>query len=472
MSRVALAVALAGATLGCTDYRELVRPGPEAESILVRDVCLFPATGPECFEHVDVLVRGAKIESIRPTGAEPPPGAFVVSGRGRTLLPGLVDVHVHLLASSAPPWRWALPDPEHNLQAYLYAGVTTVCDLGGPIGDLADLREEVESGEIPGPRIFYAGPMLTAPGGHPTGVVEETVPWPVSSLVLSRIAREIETPEEGARAVDEVADGGAGVVKVALDDLPPGAPKLDLDLLRAIVERARARGLPVAAHVRKAPDAVAAARAGVGLLAHGVLGGPLGEDEARILGSLRIRVAPTLASVEGYVALFEGEWKPNALDREIEDPGILADLTTGTDLATREVGPGFTAFLYEMSDHRATWASSVGRLHEAGAVLLAGTDSPLLGAIPGASLHREIRALGECGIPPAEVLLGATSRAASFLDRQGRFGTIEPGRIADLLLVEGNPLVDLSATARIVLVVKEGRIVERFVPEGRLEAAK
>ncbi len=456
----ALLAALAAS--GCLHHEPLVERGRASDVLVFRDVRVFAGNRLEADDHQDVVVRGARIESVRPTGGPVEDGAFVVEGGGRTLLPGLVDFHVHLVNTSSPPWDPSLPDTGHNLEGYLYAGVTAVCDMAGPVGQLGDLADEVESGERLGPRIFFAGPMLGAPGGHPEAILEEALPWPVSAVAAGRIGRPIETPQDGVLAVEDLARDRVTLVKVAYDSLPTGAPQLDRERLLAIVETAHARGLKVAVHVRKAPDALTSALYRADALAHGVSSSPFPPRLATELARTGIFVCPTMISRRTFDDLASGVWQPSSLGRRIEHRKTLeALLSPDVPHRMRAVGRGFWSFVSEIAAHRATASESVRAMYEAGVPLLAGTDSPLVGNIPGASLHQELRLLAGTGVPNAEILLAATSRPARFLDPGGRWGRIEPGCVADLLLVEGNPLEDIGATEAIVGVWRKGAEIRR-----------
>ena len=438
--------------------RPLVRLGPVEPVLVLRDVRVFPATGPEFLEHQDVVVEAGVIAALRATGGPLPAGARVIEGHGeRTLLPGLVDAHVHLLSSGGAPWQTYGFAPEHNLEAHLYAGVTTVFDLGGFAGDLAALAVRVEAGELPGPRIFHTDQPITAPGSHPLPTARELLPWPLGQL-LPLLIPAVATPTQARAAVDAIADKGVDYIKAICDHIPADSPDLDADSLQAIVAAAHARGLKAFVHIGSAEEAVRAVRAGADLLAHGVRD-PLTPAQAAELA--RVPMVVTLAAWLGVAAIEEGAYTPSALDHAITPPQILDAVAgpAGARMATIPV-------LGDMarSVDPAVMQANVRLLHAAGATLLVGTDSALPGAYPGGGLHEELRLLHTAGVPVADLLLGATSRAAQVVRAQPDFGAVAPGLVADLLLIEGDPRVDIGATSRIALVVRAGRVVERLAP--------
>jgi imidazolonepropionase-like amidohydrolase len=406
-----------------------------------------------------VIVEESRIAKLVPSGSELPPGAKVVDGAGGTLLPGLVDAHTHLLSTAAPTWYLALPDPGHNLEAYLYAGVTTIASMGDDLREIAPLRARVEHGELLGPRILYAGSPITRTGGHPEASKQAIVPFLLRPLTPD-FSAQIDTTDDAKAAVTRAADGGASFVKLGVDDLPGGMPRLEHAHIAAAVAAAHARGLKVAAHVGTAKDALLAVAGGVDLLNHAPNRGPLSDADAQAIAKAGVPVVPTMIVFERVAQLGDGHLELGPMHRAIESPEILEELT---DAKLKANGPPafLRAWTSEIVASRRERAACVLALYRAGARMLVGTDSAILGNIAGASIHDEMRMLFESGVPAADILLGATSRSAAFFFERPEFGTIEPGKIADLLLVEGNPLDDIRATERIRLVVRAGRVVRR-----------
>jgi imidazolonepropionase-like amidohydrolase len=205
-------------------------------------VAVFDGVGDLPVPGQTVVAAGGLIERVGPAGqVSPPPGALVVDGSGCTLLPGIVDAHVHL--DFYPP------------AAVLAGGVTTVRDLGWPAGRLAALHE-VAADPAASPRLLAAGQIVTVPGGYPT-----RAPWAPPGT-----ARPVDGTAEAVRAVAELAAAGAAVIKVALDDRV--GPTLPGPVLAAVVGAAAERGLAVTAHIGTAAEAAKALAAGVGELAH------------------------------------------------------------------------------------------------------------------------------------------------------------------------------------------------------------
>lgn len=295
-----------------------------------------------------------------------PPGARIL--RGKTVLPGFIDCHVHLKLSS--------PSRE------LAGGVTTVRDLGwSPSLLKAPPRD--------GPQVLAVGPILTAPGGYPS-----KAGWCPPDAALEV------TPGQAPEQVRQLARAGACAIKVALE--PRAGPTLDATTLTAIVRAAHQTGLRVTAHISTLPELTKALDCGVDELAHGLFDDTLIPD-ATLARMRRARVAmvPTL-----------------------------------------HVGPG------------ANRLANAGRYHKLGGRLLFGTDLGNYGTAPGIDVT-ELELMVQAGLTPLQALHCATGAAAAWLGLPDR-GMLAPGRRADLVLVEGNPLEDLSLLARPLEVLRAG----------------
>jgi imidazolonepropionase-like amidohydrolase len=458
------ALAALAALVGCSrrppDLVEIPRDPPA--SLLVRDVVVLDVATGEVLPGRDVLTRGDRIAVIAPTGSMPAPaGAEAIDGRGATLLPGLVDSHGHIGTGYAPLWRNALPDPAHNLQAYLYCGVTTVLDPADADDGAVSRRDALRSGGIRGPRAYTAGRPLTAPGGHPVAMVEGLLPWWLRWYIAPRIAHQVGDEAAARAAVAKLAESGVDFLKVIVDRIPETAPRIRTEILRAAVDEARRRELRAVAHIGTLADARDAAQAGVAAWVHGVYAEPLDAAGVRELAGFGIPMAPTLVVFESYAQVNEYARVPTGLEREIAPAELLdAFNEPPADLSPYEA---FQPFLRLLREQRQAGRDNVRRLHAAGVVILAGSDTQS-GVLPGAGLHRELALLVEAGLAPWEAIRAATLAPARFLERtqDPGFGRVAEGKRADLLLVEGDPSRDVAAVSRIRAVIHGGVRVERI----------
>jgi imidazolonepropionase-like amidohydrolase len=436
------------------------RPAEAPSSLLITNVGVLDVDTGTVTPGRDVLVVDGRIAAVTEGGqARPPAGAASLSGAGGTLLPGLVDMHGHVGQSSAPPWKGEIPDPDRNMTAYLYCGVTTVLDPADLATQAFARRDQVAKGELLGPRIFAAGPMLTAPGGHPVAMFDRMLPWYLRWYLVPRLSRQIGLPEDARAAVDEVAGLGADVVKLSVDRIPADAPRIRREVLAAAVDEARKRGVRAVAHVGSLEDAVDAAEAGVAAWMHNVYKERIPDEEIARLAAFHIPMVVTMEVFESWARLGQGPRVPTALERETVAAEVLAAFHPVPD---SDVATAFRPYLDSLRAARPAWRDNVRRLHAAGVVILAGSDTQT-GVFPGAGLHREIRLLTEAGLSPAQAIRAATLDGARFLANGAEpdFGVVAVGKRADLLLIEGDPTVSLDALSHIRAVIKDGVPLER-----------
>lgn len=391
-------------------------------------------------ERASVVVSGERIVAVSPTPPQAPE-ARRIDASGKTVLPGLIDGHVHLTVSPDVAGDAVLEQlvadtlPDH-LRSFLRHGVTTVRSTGEHWPWIREVRERVARGELDGPRILTSGPIVTYEGGHPA-----TVLCAESDVCRSTLAVEVSTAHEAREAVRGLATEGVDLVKLAQDTvLAPGVQMPD-DVFAAIVEQAHRERMAVVAHVESdiadVPAMERAIELGVDGLAHWPLE-PIPPEISRRIGRMLVRqgthVTSTLTSIFVY-------W-----DVPVDAP---FDATTS------------------IGGHLLSLARSLAAAADAGALVAAGTDwcvcSPRARSVPalgaGALLHTEMIWLAMGGMTNAEVLAAATSDAARALGLGPVLGSLEPGKIADILVVEGDPLADLAALRSIRHVVKAGRVV-------------
>ncbi len=417
---------------------------PTKDRIALVGVNVFDGTDGPTREDQVIIVRGTKIESISPrAGFAVPRTAEVIDLKGKWVIPGLIDAHVHVD-------RW-------SLSRFLAFGVTSVRDLHHQQDSILALREEAALGSIRTPQLFIAGAMID---GDPASVPGAT------SAADANAAR---------RAVDERAVANIPVVKVYTRITPP--------LLKAIVDEATSLNLPVAAHLGLT-DAVSAAKLGVHSIEH-LTGIPEAIGPADQYYAAHRRGffdgwnlferawagldSASLARVAGQLAELHVTLVPTLVLHDtwsrLDDPSM----TTGADLAyvpqqIKEewdlpnfiVGAGWDAATF--TTFRAGRAKQDLFLREfrvAGGIIVAGTDASNPMIIPGASLHRELSLLVQAGLSPSDALLAATGNAAALLGADS-IGVLAAGKVADLVVLDGDPRSEIANTRKIISVMLRG----------------
>jgi len=391
-----------------------------AAATLVQDVRVFD--GKAMHERRSVLFDDEKILDADFRGAAPK-DARVISGAGRTLLPGLIDAHTHAFT---------------GLDLPLLFGVTTQVDMFTAVPLMQAVKRSMAAGQNAGRAdLFSAGTLATAPNGHGT---QFGVPIPTLS-----------SPDQASAFVDERIAEGSDFIKIVLEAGGQGTSKmnsLDVATARALIEAAHRRGKLAVVHVSNEADARAALEAGADGLVHLFLGAAPDAQAAASLAQLAKRkgafVIPTFTVLESAAGVRDGE-------ELLADPG-LAPLVDRAGIATLKARYGAQAKPQALAMPKAVTAA----LRKAGVPILAGTDAGNAGTLYGISMHRELVALVAAGLSPTEALAAATSAPATAF-KLGQRGCIAKGCKADLLLVDGNPAQDIKATRRIVEVWKDGQ---------------
>lgn len=380
----------------------------------------------KAFEQGTVLVEGERIIKVSKGEIPVPKDAQRIALDGCTLLPGFIDCHVHFCLDGSPDPVGTLVQEHTSLvtlkaaesaRRTLLAGVTSVRDMGGKDGiDLA-LREAIRSGLVSGPRMLASGRIICMTGGHG---------W--------QLGQEADGPDEVMRAAREQIKAGADVVKfmatggVMTPDVEPGSEQLTEEELRAGIQEAHKAGRKTATHAMGTQGILNALRAGIDSIEHGVF---LNEEAISWMVEKDVPLVPTLS------ALYH-----------IENKGIEAGIPAFAVEKTRRV--------------KAFHLESVRMAREAGVHVAMGTDAGTPFNMHGENLG-ELRRLVEMGYSSIEALQAGTQIAAKVMGLEEELGTIEEGKLADLIVVEGDPLEDIGlllSTEAIRLVMRGGKLVK------------
>jgi imidazolonepropionase-like amidohydrolase len=383
--------------------------------------------------RADVLIEGGRIVEVGP-GLD---GDEAVDVAGRHLLPGLFDCHTHVTLTSInllgivqTPFSYRFYETVQNLRATLAAGITMVRDAAGAD---AGIKQAVADGLIAGPRLQISVTLLSQTGGHgdgwfPSGQTVEF--WPVYPGMPDGL---VDGPEAMRRKVRELVRAGADVIKVATSggvlsptDDPRHAHFRD-DELTALVTEAAAAGRWVMAHAQAAEGVKAALRAGVRSIEHGIY---LDDEAIELLLAKGAWLVPTLVAPRGVLA---------AAEAGVPIPD--ASLRKAVEVAEAH-------------------ADSFRRAVAAGVKVAMGTDS---GVTPHGRNLAELELMAKGGMTPAQVLAATTSSAAELLGVAGELGTLEPGKRADVVVVDGDPFELATVGERIAAVVQDGRLVSGHV---------
>ncbi len=437
----------------------IASPSPAGAPTCIARVQVFDGNADALTAPVDVRLAYGRIESITDSHGDVPAGCR--DGAGKTLLPGLIDSHAHFgLVNGLPPWDVRLPEPERNLERFLFAGVTTVLSPEGS-PTISKLGHQLHRGELLGPTLLFASRIFTARDGHPIPMYRSGVSWPLSAMIVSGHIAQLAPDTDVDAMVAKEAESGPRVIKVVYDELPLGTPHLTLEQLELIISAGRRYGLPVVVHVGSAKAAVEAAQAGASMLMHVPWQDAFTDEDVKAIAETHVPIVSTRRIYEAVDQAVHEKLALHPLELALCPSKCEASFAhRPSDFVFRGFDASFEAGLAKWDE---TLGANLQKLRAAGVTLLAGTDSGIPGVIQGASLHRELQSLVTLGFSPAEALKSATSIPARVLQPNRRVGVVEVGADADLLLVDGDPLADIRATENIVAVWHGGREVLRQV---------
>jgi imidazolonepropionase-like amidohydrolase len=416
-----------------------VRPASAQDAgLLIEAVTVIDGTGRPPVDDAYVLVVGNRIQRVSRTAPPAPSGVRRIDGAGKYLIPGLMDMHIHLTGA-----RGGGVNERAGIRAlhgFIYSGVTSVYDAGNIPDYIFGLRNRERNGALVAPRIFASGGVVTAPGGHGGGRGATLVDrWPEAIADLdAHLARD---PDMVKLTFDEHGWGTRPLI-----------PLLDPDLMQKIGRYLNEHGVRTTVHISHEFRARQAIDAGINTLAHPIIQGPISDDFVSLMASTGTPMVSTLTIGEGYSRLVEHpEFLDTPIYQDVYEPEVIEELRTTTRDAY--AARTWTTWMKVMTP---VAQENLRLIVEAGGTIVLGSDQST-----GPASHRELELMVEGGIPPLEAIRIGTLNAATFLGKQREVGSVEEGKLADLVLLNGNPVTDISNTQDIAMVVKDGVVIDR-----------
>jgi imidazolonepropionase-like amidohydrolase len=422
---------------------------------------LCDGTGADPVEDATVVVLGDRVIAA---GARDTitldDSTRVVDVAGKYIVPGLVDAHIHYFQSGGlytrpdvidlRAWRsyeQEMADIEAELDTtfrrYVASGVTAVVDVGGGYWNF-EVRERA-NGRLYAPRTAVAGPLVS------------TVSRPQMDIGDPPII-EVNTPEMARELVRQQLEYEPDLVKIWFIVPRDGNFTPNLPIVEATIDEAHGSGVRVAVHATQLEAARAAVKAGADILVHSVDDTLVDEEFVSLVKERGTVYTSTLIVMEGYGEVLGGDVGINEVERKLGDPAVMmtwSEVPRGPDADEAR-----SRRRARLERTMSVMQQNLKMMQEGGAIVAAGTDAGNIGTLHGPAIHRELELMVEAGLTPREALVAATSRAALVFSSEPEFGTVAEGQLADLLILDADPLTDVTNLRRIHRVVKGGVVLD------------
>lgn len=440
--------------------------GPQAvRTAVVGGTLIDPESGEALKDSVVILHEG-RVERVGPRReVEVPKDARIIDASGKWIVPGLVDAHMHFFQSGGlyarpdaldlralKPYEQELADVKANLddtfRRYLASGVTAVADVGGPFWNF-EVRKRAAAAYL-APHVAVAGPLIST--YRPPGITEVDDP-PIIKPKSAAEAREL---------VRQQALHKPDFVKIWYIVGNDQTPEQHLDIVRATIDEARAHGIRVAVHATELETARAAVRAGADILVHSVMDKPVDEDFIALLRQKGVIYTPTLIVMQNYLRTFRQRHGFLEEEFEIANPHVMSTLFDQRAIPEESLPARIVQLQALESDIKAPRVAmaNLKTLHDAGVIIAAGTDAGNMGTLHGASIFREFDMMAMAGLKAREILATATLGGARLMNRDD-IGRIAPGAVADLVILDADPLQDIRNLARVDRVIRGGVVASQ-----------
>ena len=428
---------------------------------VIQGATVITGTGSPSIRNGSIVIDAGRIRDVGPRNeVRVPNNAQVVDARGKWVVPGLIDAHVHFSQSGglytrpdeidlrsrrpyAKEMEWIKERLPYTFEKYLASGVTGVVDCGGPMWNF-DVRE-IASRTKRAPRVAVAGPLIST-------FLPPTTPTDDPDIVKPN------SPAEARDLVRRQLDRQPDLIKLWWIRRPGDNLDQQTEIMSAAIEESKARRVRVAVHATELETAKAALRSGADILVHSVTDRLVDNEFINLVKSRDILYITTLWVEDGYRMVFNQQIALNDIEQKTGDPEVIATWSDLAKIPQNEIPGGIPRV--PPAPKRPVAYDNLMLLESAGVRVVAGTDAGNIGTLHGPSLHRELELMAAAGVRPMEIIVSATKNAAAVMGRQAEVGTLEKGKYADLVILDADPLADIKNTRKIFKVMKAGEFFQ------------
>ncbi|MGX5817384.1 amidohydrolase family protein [Chitinophaga lutea] len=456
---ILLALSLPAAAQSHANSAGITKP---TTPIVISKVTVINVVTGKAVPDQTVVIDSNRITAVGPVKKiKIPANGTVIDGSSKYLMPGMTDAHIHFFQSGGLYTRpdgvnlqqlypyekdqqWIKDNLYSQMARYLACGITRVIDVGGPMGNYAS-RDSVNA-RITAPEALVTGPLVST--FLPPNLGQKDPP-----IVKAN------TAEEARALVKKQLPLKPDFIKIWYIVLPGQKPETSLPVIQAAIEESHAAGLKVAVHATQYETAKLAVTAGADILVHSVDDKILDAEMLQLLRSKQVVYIPTLLVSQGYNRTFTQQFNFTAHDFTYGDPFMLGTLTDLQHIDKSKLPFDYKRLRSRLSipnREDSTMLTNLKLAQEAGVLVVAGTDAGNIGTLHASSFYAELLAMQQAGLSNAEIIRSATINAAKGFGKDKSYGTIEKGKIADLLLLDRDPLQDITALSNIQTVVHRG----------------
>ena len=430
-------------------------------TLVINGGTLIDGTGAPPIPDAAVVVSGDRIADAGPSSKMTvPKNIKTVDARGKWIIPGLIDAHVHFFQSGDLYTRPDIIDLRHRVPyerelawirrrlpytftRYLCSGITSVVDAGGPFANF-NVRAMARRTRA-APRVVVAGPLISTVAPDELGTADPAI-------------IEVINPEQAIALVRRELARKPDLIKIWFIRGPDVELEHAVKIVEAVVKASHAAAVRVAVHATELETAKAAVGAGSDILVHSVSDRPVDDEFVQMVKERGVIYTTTIVVLEGYAEVLGQNVDLSDTERSCGDPQVIASWADLAKIPEDQL-PLHARFPPRFTE-KAVVLANLKRMQEAGAIVAAGTDAGNIGTLHGPSLHREFELMAEAGLTPMQIIVDATRNAARVFSPDPQIGTIESGKLADLVILDADPLADIGNARQINKVIKGGHVFE------------
>lgn len=445
------------AVLFCVLFCSMLVAQQPSGVVVIQGATLITGTGRSAIRNSAIVIEAGRIRDIGPRNeVRIPGGAQAVDARGKWVIPGLIDAHVHFSQSGGIYTRpdvvdlrkqrpyekeieWIRGRLAYTFERYLASGITGVVDAGGPMWNF-EVRD-IASKTAKAPRVAVAGPLIATylPPTTPTNDPDILKPG---------------SPAQAREFVRRQLDRRPDLIKIWWVRRPGDSLDQQVQVMTAAIDESKSRGVRVAVHATELETAKAAVRAGADILVHSVTDRLVDTEFINLVTTRDILYITTLGVEDGYRRVLSQQVSLSDVEQKLGDPEVIATWPELAKIPPADIPGGVPRI--PPPPRRPIAYDNLMLLESAGVRVVGATDAGNIGTLHGPSLHREFELMAAAGMRPSDIIASATRNAAAVMGRQSDIGTLEKGKFADLVILNADPIADIKNTRNIFKVMKAG----------------